>query len=69
VKTQIRKIRDAKGEIKSQHRHTKDYNRWLRATICQQNGQPGRNGKVCREDQPSKTEPGRNRNYNQVNHR
>ena len=27
VKTQIRKIRDAKGEIKSQHRHTKDYNR------------------------------------------
>ena len=29
--------------------------------ICQQNGQLGRNGRILRKVQPSKTEPGRNR--------
>ena len=28
-----------------------------------QNGQPGRNGQIPRKTQPSKTEPGRNRNH------
>ena len=31
--------------------------------------QPGRNGQILRKLQPSKTEPGRNRNYEQVNHK
>ena len=33
------------------------------------NGQPGRNGQVLRKVQPSKTEPGRNRNYEQPNYK
>ena len=35
--------------------------------ICQQNGQPGRNGQILRKVQSSKTDPGRNRNYEQSN--
>ena len=32
-------------------------------------GQPGRNGHILRKVQPSKTEPGRNRNYEQASHK
>ena len=35
--------------------------------ICQQNGQPGRNGQILRKVQPSKTEPERSRKYEQAN--
>ena len=33
--------------------------RLLQATVCQENGQPGRNGQILRKVQPSKTKPGR----------
>ena len=38
----------------------KDHKRLLSATICQYNGQRGRNGQILRKVQLSKTEPGRN---------
>ena len=41
--------------------NTKDHKRLLSATICQRNGQLGRNGLILRKAQLSKTEPGRNR--------
>ena len=44
--------------------------RLLRATICQENRQPGKNGQILRKvQQPSKTDSGRNRNYEQTNHK
>ena len=43
--------------------------RLLQANICQLNGQPQRNGKILRKVQPSMTEPGRNRNSEQTNHK
>ena len=32
-------------------------------------GQPGRNGQILRKVKPFKTEPGRNRKYEQTNHK
>ena len=32
-----------------QHRNTKDHKRLLSATICQKNGQRGRNGQILRK--------------------
>ena len=37
--------------------------RLLSATVCKQNGQPGRNGQILRKLQLSKTEQGRNRKF------
>ena len=49
------------GDHNRQHRNTKDHKRLLSATICQPNGQLGRNGQILRKVKLSKTEPGRNR--------
>ena len=43
-----------------QWRNTKDYKRILWTAICQQIGQPIRNGQILRIVQPSKTESRRN---------
>ena len=43
--------------------------RQLQATLCQLNGQPGRNGQILQKILPSMTEPGRNRKYEQTNHK
>ena len=50
-------------------RNTRDHKRLLQATICQKNGQPGRNGQILRKVQPPETEPGRNRQYKQTKDR
>ena len=34
---------------KTQHRNTKDHKRLLSATLCQKNGQLGRNGQILRK--------------------
>ena len=46
-----------------QHRNTEDYKRLLQATICQSNGQSGRNGQILRKVKSPKSELGRNRKY------
>ena len=51
------------------NRDTKHRKRLLQATLCQKNGQPGRNGQILRKVQPSETEPGRKRKYEQTNHK
>ena len=47
----------------------KGYKRLQQATVCQKDGQPGRNGQIHRKIQSPKTEPGRNRKYEQTNHK
>ena len=51
------------------HRHTKNHKRMLQTVICQQIGQPRRNGQISRNIQACKTESGRNRKYEQPNHK
>ena len=68
-KTQINRIRNEKGDSTTDCRNTKDHERLLQATLCQKNGQPGRNGQILRKAQPSETEPGRNRKYKQTSHK
>ena len=41
--------------------NTKDYKR--QEILCQEKGQPGRNGQILRKVQTSKCELGRNRKY------
>ena len=43
------------------HRNTKDHESLLRTTICQQTGQPRRNGKILRNVQLTKNESVRTR--------
>ena len=45
------------------------YKRLLQATIFQYNVQSGTNGKFLRKVQYPKTESGRNRKYEQTNHK
>ena len=47
--------------------NTKGHKRLLWATVCQQNGKPQRNGQILRNEKSTKTEPGRNRKYEQTN--
>ena len=65
-KTQINGIKNEK-EVTTDTAEIQSIMRLLQATICQQNGQPGRNGQIHRKAQPSKTEQGRNRKYKQTN--
>ena len=69
-KTQINRIRNEKGEVKTDiaeiQRIMRDY---YKATLCQYNAQPGRNRQILRKAQPSNTEPGRNRKYKETNHK
>ena len=53
------------------HRNTKDHKRLLQTIIeyMPKNRQLGRNGQIFRKVQPSKTEPERNRKYEQTNHK
>ena len=60
-KNQINKIRNENGDHNRQHKNTKDHKRLLSASICQYNGQRGRNEQILRKVQLSKTELGRNR--------
>ena len=60
-KNQINKIRNKNGEITIDNKEIQRIMRLLSATICQQNGQLGRNGQILRKAQLFKTEPGRNR--------
>ena len=68
-RTQINKIRNEKGKGNRHCRNTKHPKRLLQATLLQKNGQPGRNGQILRKVQPSKTKAGRNRKYEQTNHK
>ena len=63
---QINKIRTEKS-YNGLHRNTKAPKRLLQATTCQQNGQPIKNGQFLRKVHSPKTEPGRNRKYEQTN--
>ena len=60
-KNQVNKIRNENGEIKTDNTDTKDHKRILSETVCQWNGQFGRNRQIPRKVYLSKTEPGRNR--------
>ena len=70
VKTQINRIRNEKGEATNDtaeiQRIMREYYKQLYA---KKNGQPGSNGQILRNAQPSETEPGRNRKYEQTNHK
>ena len=48
------------------YRNTEGYKTLLWTTTCQQNGQPRRNWKILRKVPSPKTEPGRNRKYEQA---
>ena len=48
------------------HRNANNYKRLLWKTICQQIGQPGRNGQIPKHPQTSKTQTGRNRKFEQT---
>ena len=50
-------------------KYTKDHKRLLQATVCQYNRQSARNEQILRKIQSPKTEPGRNRKYEQANHK
>ena len=66
---QIYKIRNEKAEVNNQyHRKTEDCKRLLRATICQQKGQPRRNGQTLGKIQSAMTELWRNRKYEWANY-
>ena len=67
-RTQINKIRNEKGEVMTDTAVIQMIMRLLEETLWQQNGQPGRNGQFLKKVQPSKTELGRNRKYEQTNH-
>ena len=70
--TQVNRVRNEKGEVPTATSEIQRIMRdvmLLQATICQKNGQPGRNGQILRNAQPSETEPGRNRKYEQTNHK
>ena len=67
-KNDIIKIRNEKGEGNRQHRNTKDHKGLLWATICQENRPTEINWSILRKVQSTKTEPGRNRNYEQANY-
>ena len=43
--------------------------RLLQPTVCPANGHPGMNGQILRKVQSPNTEPGRNRKYEQTNHK
>ena len=66
-KNQINKIRNEKGEVTADNeeiqRVIRDYYEQLYGNKIDN----GRNGQVLRKVQSSKTEPGRNRNYEQHN--
>ena len=69
--TQINKVRNEKGEVTTDkteiQRIIRDYDKQL--TMCQDNGQPGRHGQILTNVQPYKTESGRNRKYEETNHK
>ena len=60
-KNKINKIRNENEEITTDNTEIWRIIRPLLATICQCNGQLGRNGQILRKVQLFKTEPGRNR--------
>ena len=68
-KNQINKIRNEKGEVTTDNAEIQRIMRLLRTTIWQLNGYPGGNGQILRKVQTSKTEPGRNRTYEQPNYK
>ena len=69
-KTQINRIRNEKGEVTTDtaeiQKIIRDYYKQLYANKM---GQPGRNGQILRNAQTAETEPGRNRKYEQTNHK
>ena len=66
----MNKIRNEIGEIIPDNTEIKkNHKRIIWTVIWQQIRQPGRNGQILRNAQPSETEPGRNRKYEQTNHK
>ena len=66
-KNQINTIRNEKGEVTTDNA---EIQRIIRDYHEQLYGEPGRrNGQTLRKVQSSKTEPGRNRNYEQPNYK
>ena len=55
--------------MKKENKEKKDHKRLLHTIICQQNEQPRKNGQVLRKVQSSTSQPGRNTNYEQTNHK
>ena len=66
--TQINKIRNERGEIKTNTKNTQKFVRLLQTVICQQIGQLKRNGHISRNIQLAKTESRRNRQFEQTSY-
>ena len=67
-KNQINKIRNVKGEITTENAEIQRIIREYYEQLYGNKIDNGRNGQILRKVQFSKTEPGRNRNYEQPNH-
>ena len=66
---QINKVKKEKGKVINDISNTKDHNRILWVTVCQQNGQSKRNRQILTKVQPRKTETGRSGKYEYTNHK
>ena len=67
-KNQISKIRNEKGEVTTDNAEIQRIIREYYEQLYGNKIDNGRNGQILRKIQSSKTEPGRNRNYEQPNH-
>ena len=68
MKNQINKIRNEKGEVTTDKAEIQRIIREYYEQLYGNKIDNGRNGQILRKIQSSKTEPGRNRNYEQPNY-
>ena len=69
VRNQISKIRNEKGEVTTDKAEIQRIRRDYYELYGNKMDYLGKNGQVLRKVQSSKTEPGRNRNYEQPNYK
>ena len=66
---QINKIRNERGEVSTNTTEMQNIIRDSCENHTPTNWTPRKNGYISRNIQPSETEPGRNRKYEQTNHK